>query len=672
MSQEKIKREIAELVEQINYHNHRYYVLDNPEISDAEYDRLFDRLLALEKQYPDLRLPDSPTQRVGAPPAERFRTVRHALPLLSLNKANDEAEFEDFVRRVREELGGEKKIEFCAEPKFDGLAVELVYQDGILISGSTRGDGVFGEEITENLKTIKTIPLRLQIRPAPAILEVRGEVVIFKHEFEELNRQREAAGEPLFANPRNAAAGSVRQLDPKITAARPLRFFAYGIGRVEGIALDNLETTFEFLKQAGLVISDERIMTDNPDDIKKKYNELLQKRTTLPYDMDGVVIKVNSYRQQEKLGQLSRSPRWAVAWKFPSQEEVTQVEDILVQVGRTGIITPVAALKPVRVGGVEVKRATLHNEDEINRKDIRIGDWVVVKRAGDVIPEVVAVVVSRRTGAEKKFELPANCPVCNQPAVRSQDEAYHRCINFSCPAQVKERIIHFASKAGVDIEGLGGKLIEQLVDRQIIRSAADLYQLTKADLMKLERMGDKLAENILAAIDKSRQPDLPHLLHALGIRNVGEHLAAILAAHFGSIERLAEADVEELSQINEVGPIVAESISSFFKNRENQHLLKRLQQGGMVFPQAEKKSDYQPLAGQTFVITGTLAGYSRRQAKELLERYGARVASSVSGSTDCLIVGADPGSKLEKAQKLGIKIMDEDKFEELIREYEQR
>ncbi len=670
MSKDKIKREIDELTEKLHYHNYRYYVLDDPEISDAEYDRMFDRLQKLEREHPQYRRPDSPTQRVGAEPSEKFKSIKHNVPMLSLNKCNKAEEFDDFVRRANDELNGDPEpVEYHVEPKFDGLAVELVYKDGVLELGSTRGNGITGEEISENLRTVKTIPLRLRGNGFPKLLEVRGEVVMYKSDFEKMNREREKKGEDLFANPRNAAAGSLRQLDPKITASRPLRFFAYGIGLVEGKELNRLGDAFQYLREAGFAIPDEDFITKDVSEIKKRYDFLLDKRNDLPFDMDGMVIKINSFRQQEKMGQLSRSPRWAIAWKFPPSEETTEVEDIFVQVGRTGILTPVAALKPVRVSGVEVRRASLHNEDELRKKDIRIGDTVVIRRAGDVIPEVVKVIKSKRNGDEREFKMPRECPVCGQEATRAEGEAYYRCNNMSCPAQVKERIMHFASKSGVDIDGLGGKMIEQMVDLDLIDTAADLYFIEKEDLMKMERMGDKLAQNILDSIEQSRHPELAQLINALGIRNVGEHLATVLANHFGSLDRLIEADAEELSEINEVGPIVAKSIADFFDNKENLKMIGRLKEGGMEFPKVEKKQGATPLEGKTFVITGSLEKYSRRQAKQILESLGGKVTSSVSGNTDYLVVGADPGSKYDKAQKLGTEILDEDAFEKLVKKY---
>jgi DNA ligase (NAD+) len=671
MPKEKAKKEIDRLVDEISYHNHRYYVLDDPEISDAEYDRLFDRLAELEEEHPELKRPDSPTQRVGAEPAEKFKSVKHSVPMLSLGKCNTEEEFDDFVRRCNEELAGDAdKIEYHVEPKFDGLAVELVYKNGILEIGSTRGNGVTGEEITENLKTVRTIPLKLRAKKPPKLLEIRGEVIMHKDDFEKMNKKREDDGLDLFANPRNAAAGSLRQLDPKITASRPLRFFAYGVGLIEGKSFDKLGDALEYVEECGFIISNESEINDNPENIKKKYYALLDKRTDVQYDMDGAVIKVNSFRQQSKIGELSRSPRWAIAWKFPPAEETTKVEDIFVQVGRTGIITPVAALKPVRVSGVEVRRASLHNEDELRKKDIRVGDTVVIRRAGDVIPEVVKVVKSKRNGDEKEFKMPVKCPVCGQPATRLEGEAYYRCTNIACPAQVKERIIHFASKSGVDIDGLGDKLIEQMVEKDLINTPADLYALKKDDVLGLERMADKSAQNIIDAIDASRKPELRQLIHALGIRNVGEHLADVLASHFGSLEKLMQADYNELSEINEVGPTIADSIVSFFKNDQNKKMIERLKEGGMKFPTVEKKQEFTPLEGQTFVLTGSLSNYSRRQAKEALEKLGAKVTSSVSKKTDHVVVGADPGSKYDKAQKLNIDILDENKFEEFLRKYE--
>jgi DNA ligase (NAD+) len=642
---------IQELREQINYHNHLYYVLDNPEISDAEYDRLFDELLELEKRYPGLITSDSPTQRVGATPLEEFKTVRHGLPMLSLNKASSEAEFLDFHRRVLELSGeSEKEITYTVEPKFDGLAVELVFDKGIFHLGSTRGDGVVGEDVTLNLRTIKPIPLRLIGGPNPDLIEVRGEVIMNKGDFESLNKRREKTGEPLFANPRNAAAGSVRQLDPKITSTRPLNMFAYGIGRIEGKELTNHWDCILYLRQAGFKISQYVELCESVEQVKAYYQRLLELRNDLAYEIDGIVIKVSEFSVQAKLGELSRSPRWAVAWKFPAQQENTRIRDIIVSVGRTGALTPVAMLEPVRVGGVEVSRASLHNEDEIRKKDVRIGDSVVIQRAGDVIPEVVKVVESKRTGRERKFSMPERCPVCGSKAERPLGEAIHRCTGIACPAQIKENLAHFVSKGAMDMDGLGYKFLEQMVDKKIIQDQADLYFLKKEDVMKMDRMGDKLAENLLNAIDKSRGPSLTNLIYALG----------------RSMDNLAKQTTEDLIQVHEIGPIVAESIYNFFHNPENLKVIEKLRGGGVRFPVEEVETRETPLSGKTFVLTGGLDSFTREEARRIIEDMGGGMSSTVSKKTDFVIVGKDPGSKYDNALKLGIKALNEDEFKKLI------
>lgn len=664
---EEIIGRVQDLREQINHHNYLYYVLDSPEVSDAEYDRLFDELLKLEADHPQLVTPDSPTQRVGASPLEEFRTVRHTLPMLSLNKATSEAEFMDFHRRVCElSKGSGEEVAYVVEPKFDGLAVELVYRDGVFISGSTRGDGLTGEDVSQNLRTVKTIPLRLMTKPAPPLIEVRGEIIIDKEDFAGLNREREKAGEAPFANPRNAAAGSVRQLDPKVTSTRPLSLFVHGTGRVQGQDLTSQWEALQYLKGIGLKVSQYVDLCEDVGRVKAYYQRILALRNDLPYEIDGIVIKVNDYGLQTRLGELSRSPRWAVAWKFPPQQEHTRVRDIVVSVGRTGAITPVAILDPVRVGGVEVGRATLHNEDEVRKKDVRIGDSVVVQRAGDVIPEVVMVIESRRTGSERPFTMPDRCPVCGSRVERPQGEAIHRCTGIACPAQIKENLVHFASKGAMDIDGLGNKLLEQMVDRGIIRDQADLYFLKKEDLMQMDRMGDKLAENILNAVDRSRNPSLASLIYALGIRNVGTHMAGVLAGHFKSVERLAAQGLEELMQVHEVGPIVAQSIYNFFHNPENLRVLERLQQGGVVFPAKKGEERKASLKGKTFVLTGGLDSFTREEARKAVERLGGRVTSSVSKKTDFVVVGKDPGSKADDAIRLGIKTLSEEEFRRLL------
>jgi len=666
-SDENIIERIERLREEINRHNELYYVLDTPEITDAEYDRLFDELVELEKAHPDLVTPDSPTQRVGASPLEAFKTVRRSLPMLSLSKATSEREFLDFHRRVLDLSGSsEQRLAYAVEPKFDGLAVELVYEKGILSLGATRGDGTVGEDVTVNLRTLRSIPLRLKGNAVPERLDVRGEVIMTKSNFGRLNREREKSGEPVFANPRNAAAGSVRQLDSRITKSRPLSLFAYGIGRMEGMQLTNHWDTLHFLKGLGFKISKHIELCGSARDVAQYYAKVLGMRDDLPYEIDGIVIKVNDHQVQGILGEVSRSPRWAVAWKFPPQQEQTRINDIVVRVGRTGALTPVAVLEPVRVGGVEVSRATLHNEDEIKKKDIRIGDTVIIQRAGDVIPEVVQVIVSKRTGDEKTFTMPDRCPVCGSRVERPEGESVHRCTGLACPAQIKENLAHFASRGAMDIDGLGFKLVEQMVDKNIIKDQADLYFLTKEALLKMDRMGDKLAQNLLDAIDRSRKPALANLIYALGIRNVGTHLAAVLAKRFKSIENLAGQEVEDLTEVHEVGPVVAQSIYTFFRNPKNLAVLKRMEEGDVVFPVEPGEPAETPLAGKTFVLTGGLDGFTRDEARKIIQNLGARVSSSVSRKTDFVVVGKDPGSKYDEARRLGVKTLSEKEFRDMV------
>jgi DNA ligase (NAD+) len=666
-SDRRVVERIQSLREEINHHNYLYYVQDSPEITDAEYDRLFDELLALEKAHPELVSPDSPTQRVGAPPLDEFKTVRHSLPMLSLSKVTSEAEFMDFHRRVLDLSGSrEEEIKYTVEPKFDGLAVELLYVGGVFSLGSTRGDGTVGEDVTLNLKTVRSVPLHLRGETTPELIEVRGEVIMNKEDFARLNREREASGEPAFANPRNAAAGSVRQLDSRVTRTRPLNMFAYGIGRLEGKELTNHWETLLHLKQLGFKVSQYSELCESVRPVKDYYRRVLELRDELPYEIDGIVIKVNDFDLQNKLGEISRSPRWAVAWKFPPQQEQTFIKDIIVSVGRTGALTPVAILDPVRVAGVEVGRATLHNEDEIKKKDVRIGDTVIIQRAGDVIPEVVKVIESKRTGKERPFMMPSHCPVCGSRVERPEGEAVHRCTGLACPAQIKENLAHFASKGAMDIEGLGYKFLDQMVDKGLVKDQADLYFLKKEDLMKMDRMGDKLAQNLLNAIDQSRKPSLANLIYALGIRNVGTHLADVLAGHFKSIEHLAGQSVEDLTEVQEVGPVVAQSIHNFFHNPKNLKVLEKLKSGGVVFPVEKAEAAETPLAGKTFVLTGGLDAFTRDEARRIIERLGGRVSSSVSKKTDFVVVGKDPGSKYDDARRLGVQTLNEEDFRKLI------
>ena len=661
------KYRIESLREQLHYHNYRYYVLDEPEISDAEYDRLMHELQELERQHPELVTADSPTQRVGAPPLEAFETVTHTIPMLSLDNAMDEGELREFDDRVKRLLSTSNEIEYEAEPKLDGLAVELIYERGILTVGSTRGDGVTGENITQNLKTIKSIPLRLLSKQVavPERLEVRGEAIMEIGAFERLNKQREQNGEPLFANPRNAAAGSLRQLDSNITASRPLDLYCYGVGQVVGATFKNHLELLATLKKLGLKVNPHIRRCANVSAVLEYYSELGERRESLPYEIDGVVVKVNDFALHERLGTKTRSPRWAIAYKFEAKQETTQILDIIAQVGRTGILTPVAIMQPIRVGGVEVSRATLHNQDEIERKDVRIGDWVVIQRAGDVIPEVVKVIESKRTGRERPYHLPDTCPSCGGQVVRLPEEVAHRCQNLSCPAQVKERIWHFASKRAMDIDGLGGKLVDQLVEKGLVKNVADLYFLTKEQLAGLERMADKSGQNIIDAIAASRDRSLDRLVFALGIRFVGEHVARVLVNAMGTLDALMKASTEQLETIHEIGPNVAQSVVQFFSKKENRKIIERLQQGGVKIGKVEKKAGNK-FTGKTFVFTGALQSFTRSEAQRLVENLGGRAASSVSKNTDFVVVGEAAGSKAEKARALGVHILSEDEFREML------
>ena len=671
--QAAIASRIEDLRRLIHYHNYRYYVLDEPEISDAEYDRLFQELEELERTYPEYVTPDSPTRRVGAKPLAEFGTYEHRIPMLSLQSVTAESEVRDFDDRVQRLLDGEE-FEYVVEPKIDGLAMELVYEQGIFTAGSTRGDGYTGENITQNLRTIKAIPLRLFTAHGDAgeslpLLEVRGEVYLPLSKFRALNAELGKKGEKLFANPRNAAAGSVRQLDPRVTASRPLDFFAYGIGQLEGKKLETQWEVLAYLRQAGFKVNPLIRRFADIEGVIRYHEEIRQRRDALDYEIDGVVVKVNSLAQQERLGTISRSPRWALAYKFPAREEFTRVNDIIVQVGRTGALTPVAVLEPVQIAGVTVSRATLHNEDELRRKDVRIGDTVVVERAGDVIPEVVSVITSKRTGAEREFRMPTRCPVCGADVLK--EGPIVRCIGVSCSAQLKERIEHFASLRALNIEGLGEKLIEQLVDRGMVADAADLFFLTKRDLMKLDRMGEKSAQKILEALERSKQTTFARLIHALGIRHVGERTASLLAEQFKDMESLRHARYEELIRVPEIGPEVAKSILLFFEQKSTQELLAKLDRTGVRYEVREGEAaaagagGLRILAGKTFVFTGR-SSLPREEAKELVERQGGTVSSSVSKKTDYLVAGEEPGSKLAKAKALGVQVIDEQTFRELV------
>ncbi len=672
MNEAQAKKRIDKLREEINFHNYRYYVLDDPVISDAAYDRLMRELEGLEKEFPHLITPNSPTQRVGAPPLDKFEEVRHAVPMLSLANAFEEAEVREFDDRLKRFLKDTQEIEYCAELKIDGIAVELIYENGHLNTGSTRGDGFVGENVTQNLKTVKSIPLTLIPRKGeslPSRLEVRGEVYLPLKAFQELNVRRERSGESLFANPRNAAAGSLRQLDSSITARRPLDIFCHGIGQFTGAAIASQWELLDTLQGWGFKVNPNRRRCKNIDEVFDYYREMDDLREKLPYEIDGVVIKVNSFRLQEALGTIARSPRWALAFKFKPKQATTKVLNIVVNVGRTGALTPTAVLEPVRVGGVTVSSATLHNQDEVDRKDVRIGDTVVVQRAGDVIPEVVRVILEKRTGKEKKFRLPHRCPVCGSEVDRPEGEAVARCTGIACPAKLKETIIHFASRDAMNIEGLGVKIIEQLVDRGLIKDYADLYRLTLEDLLTLERMGPKLADNILTAIRSSKKTTLERLIYALGILHVGEHIAKLLTQEFSTLEELSQASSERMTGIKGIGEQIASSIVKFFEQKGNQKVIRKLKEFGVEYPLRPERPRQKELklSGKSFVFTGGLKTLSREEAESRVESLGGKVSSSVSKKTDYAVVGEEPGSKYEKAKSLGVKILTEEDFLQLIK-----
>ena len=683
---DQVARRIQELRDIIELHNYNYYVQDTPTIPDAEFDKLFRELEELEQRYPHLVTPDSPTRRVGAPPLKAFSQIVHRTPMLSLGNAFDEGEVEAFDRRVRQTLGI-SSVEYAVEPKFDGLAVSLCYEDGILRTGATRGDGYVGEDVTLNLRTIRSIPLALRVGNragrTPSFLEVRGEVLMLKADFEKLNRQQRERNLKEFINPRNAAAGALRQLDPGITAMRKLAFFAYGIGAYEGanVPRDKHDQVLDYLASLRFPVVIERRTVIGLAALLQYNREIWAKREQLPYDIDGTVYKVNDLAQQVQLGFVSRAPRFALAHKFPAQEAVTELLGIDVQVGRTGALTPVARLRPVFVGGVTVTNATLHNEDEIRRKDVMIGDSVIVRRAGDVIPEVVAVQKDKRPSSIKAFVMPDHCPVCGSKAVRLQGEAMTRCTGgLFCPAQRKQAILHFASRRAMNIHGLGDKLVEQLVDNAVIRTPADLYKLGISALAALARMADKSAGNVIDAIEKSKDTTLARFIYALGIRNVGETTARDLAAYFGTLDRLIGADVEILGRVPDIGPVVAHSIADFFSEPHNLEIIEQLRASGVRWKESEGEAMRQAqsvpgtspvsgkVRGKTFVLTGSLPNLARDEVKEKLEAQGGRVTGSVSKKTDFVVAGADPGSKFDKAVELGITILDEAGLLQLLQE----
>ena len=668
-----IVKRVEALREQIRFHNYRYHVLDDPEIPDAEYDRLMRELQALEREHPDLVSSDSPTQRVGDQPVSAFGTVQHELPMLSLDNAFSDDELEDFHRRVMQKLEldeAESAIEYAAEPKLDGAAVSLLYEHGKLVRGATRGDGTTGEDITHNVRTIDAVPLVLLGDGYPARLEVRGEVFMPRAGFEAYNEKARAAGEKTFVNPRNAAAGSLRQLDPKLTAERPLDMYVYSVGHVEGGALpDSHSLILDELQRWGLKACPERRVVAGVAGCLSYYDDVGQRRADLPYDIDGVVYKVNSIRLQQELGFVSRAPRWAIAHKFPAQEELTTVKAVEFQVGRTGAVTPVARLEPVFVGGVTVSNATLHNIDELHRKDVRVGDTVIVRRAGDVIPEVAGVIASRRPKGTRKVKLPTKCPVCGSRVEREDGEAVARCTGgLFCPAQRAQALMHFVSRRAMDIEGLGSKLIEQLVESDRLHTPADIYALQVEELAAMERMGEKSATNLIESIEKSKSTTLARFLFGLGIREVGEATAASLAAHYGKLENIIDASEDELQSVEDVGPVVASRIRSFFAEPHNIEVISSLRDSGVHWqehaPQAAREDGV--LSGKTFVLTGTLPSMTRDRAKELIQEQGGKVTGNVSGKTDYVVAGDKAGSKLAKAEKLGVTVLNEDELKALL------
>ena len=658
-----LRSRAEQLRRELNEHNYRYYVLDAPVISDAQYDKLLRELQEIETSHPELVTPDSPTQRVGAAPSEAFGEVRHKIPMTSMDNAFDETEAHEWDKRCRTGLEKEK-VRYSVEPKFDGTSVALRYEDGMLVQAGTRGDGSTGEDITANVRTIPTVPLHLHGKGWPAVLEVRGEVVIPKEDFERLNAEQLKRDEKVFANPRNAAAGSLRQLDPRITARRPLAFFPWGLGETSAAAGKRYSEVVKHLKDWGFRVSEYFHVAHGIDECLAYYGKMLAQRDELPFEIDGVVYKVDDIAAREELGYTARAPRWALAHKLPAREENTVVEDILASVGRTGVITPVAVLKPIQVSGVTVTHATLHNEDELHRKDVRIGDTVVVRRAGDVIPEVVGVVREKRPAHTHVWHMPKRCPVCDAEVHREEGEAAHRCMGgLYCAAQRMGAILHFASRHAMDIEGLGDKLVEQLVEKKMVKTVADIYHLEQEALAGLERMGEKSAQNLLDEIDHSKQTTLPRFLNALGIPQVGEATAELLAEHFGSLDALMDADRETLESVHGIGPSMADDISAFFHQKHNREVIGRLQAAGIRWPKIEAHArGEQLLAGKTFVLTGTLSAMPRDEAKKRLKALGAKVSESVSKKTSYVVVGVDPGSKADKARELGVQTLDEKAF----------
>ena len=666
----KLKQEALKLQKELTEHSYQYHVMDDPVISDLEYDRMLKRLIQIEEQYPELSFPDSPTKRVGAPPLDSFDQARHSVPMLSLDNAFDDQDVLDFHKRVVKLLDTENVL-YIVEPKLDGVAVELRYENGLLVQATTRGDGVTGEVITQNVRTIRSVPLKLEISQPPTLLEVRGEIIIKRKGFEQLNQIRQQNDEKLFANPRNAAAGSLRQLDSKVTAQRPLDIFVYGIGQVQGIEFDDQSQMLAKLKEFGFPVNPHIRSRLDMKAVLEFYKELAVLRENLAYEIDGMVIKVDNIEFQRLLGEKIKSPRWAIAYKFVAVQETTIIRDILVQVGRTGTLTPVAVLEPVNVGGVMVSRATLHNEDEIRRKDVRIGDTVHVMRAGDVIPKVVNVIESKRTGNEQPFKMPDLCPVCKAKVQRIKQDRSHinKCVNLSCQAQLKERISHFVSKKAFDIDGMGKKIVVQLVDEGMLHSFSDLFLLQKDSLAYLERMGEKSAVNLVTAIEQSKAISLRRFVYALGIDHTGENAAQLISEHFSSLEQIMAATEEDLISIHGIGPETASAVRSFFVNPENIDMIHQMLENGVVLTNESvihSHSGDNPFMGKRMVLTGTLRTMTRSQAKKKLETLGAKIISAVSLQTDYLLAGEKAGSKLTKAKQLGVEVMDEDQFLSLL------
>lgn len=669
MDAKDIKGEIDRLRRAIRRHDHLYYVLNKPEIPDREYDELYGKLKTLEEAHPEYKSPDSPTARVGGEPSEGFPAVRHIVPMMSLDNTYSADEIRQFDKRVRKSTGS-AKVEYCVELKFDGVSISLLYKKGAWVRGATRGDGAEGDDVTVNLKTIRSIPLAFDdsIKDIPESIEVRGEVYMTRRAFEKINREKDKNGEELFANPRNAAAGSLKLLDPKIAASRGLDIYMWGVGHYEGIDFKTHSEVLEYLKVCGFRVNPHYKVCATIDEVIDYCNSWEDKKEKLEVEIDGMVLKVNSLAQQEELGLTTKSPRWAIAYKFPAERALTKIKEIIVQVGRTGAITPVAILEPVHLSGTTVSRATLHNFDEIGRLDVKIGDMVYVEKSGEIIPKVLEVAKEKRTGHEKAFRVPVGCPACGSKLVRLPEEVALRCENAGCPAQIKEAILHFASRNAMDIEGMGDAAVNQLVDKDMIKDYADIYYLKFDDVKNMERMAEKSARNLMDAIEKSKSRELSRLVFALGIRHVGEHASWIVANHFVKMEKLQAATIEELNGIHEIGSVMALSIFSFFRNKENIRILKKLKDTGLGMSQSAAKGPGigGKLRGKTVVITGTLGSFSRQEAEELVRRSGANASSSVSKNTDFLVAGAEPGSKLDKARALGVKVISEEEFRKLV------